>query len=204
MSEAERVGRATVTAETKRIEISDYTLARRAGKGDVQAFQELYLRHNHRVYSLCLRMTSNIPESEDLAQEVFIKVFRYIGGFRGESEFKTWLLRVTKNHVLMHFHKRRLSLEQTSEGGETPVQMVRGTENHRAMRIMDRIALDRAVAQLPLGYRTVFTLYDIEGHEHREIARMLGHSVATSKSQLHKARRKLRTLLLQNCEVNIA
>jgi len=184
------------TADPESIEISDYTLAQRAGRGDIHAFQELYVRHNQRVYSLCLRMTSNTAESEDLAQEVFIKVFRYIGGFRGDSAFKTWLMRVTNNHVLMHFKKRRVTLEQTT-GGEMPLQLVRGSENPRAMRIMDRIALDKAIAQLPPGYRTVFTLYHIEGHEHREIARMLGHSVGTSKSQLYKARRELRSLLLQ-------
>ncbi len=193
-----------MAAETVTLEVSDYTLAESAAKGDVHAFQELYLRHNHRVYSMCLRMTANTAESEDLAQEVFVKVFRYIGGFRGESAFKAWLLRVTSNHVLMHFHKRRRSLEQPTEDGETPVQVVRGTENHRAMRIMDRIALDRAVAQLPPGYRTVFTLYYVEGYEHREIARMLGHSAGTSKSQLYKARRKLRALLLQTHEANVA
>jgi RNA polymerase sigma-70 factor (ECF subfamily) len=193
----------TMTAENESIEMSDYTLAQRAAKSDVHAFQELYLRHNRRVYLLCLRMTANTAESEDLAQEVFIKVLRYIGGFRGESAFKTWLLRVASNHVLMHFHKRRLSLEQITEDGETPVQVIRGTENHKAMRIMDRIALDRAVAQLPAGYRTVFTLYHIEGYEHREIAGMMGHSVATSKSQLFKARRKLRALLLQKYGANV-
>lgn len=133
-----------------------------------------------------------------------MKVLRYIGGFRGESAFKAWLLRVTGNHVLMHFHKHRRRLEQLTEGGEMAVQIVRGAENHRAMRIMDRIALERAVAQLPPGYRTVFTLYYIEGYEHREIATMLGHSAGTSKSQLYKARRKLRALLLKKHRTNVA
>src|SRR6266545_1530666 len=95
----------------------------------------------------------------------------------------------------MHFRKSGVRLEQTTEDGETPVQVVKGTENHRTMPILDRIALDRAIAQLPPGYRLVFTLHDIEGHEHGEIARMLDRTVGTSKSQLHKARMKLRSLL---------
>src|SRR3954471_10305819 len=177
--------------------LSDFELAQRSAKGDMGAFQELYERHNRRVYSLCLRMTQNASEAEDLAQEVFIQLFRKIGSFRGESAFTTWLHRLTVNQVLMHFRKRSVKLEQTTEEGETPIQIVKGTENPNSMPVVDRIALDNAIAQLPPGYRTVFTLHDIEGHEHEEIARMLGCSVGTSKSQLHKARMKLRTLLRQ-------
>ena len=112
-------------SEPGTIEISDYTLALRTGKGDVQAFQELYLRHRRSVYSLCLRMTANVADSEDLAQEVFIKVLRYVRGFRGESAFKTWLRRLTVNHVLMHFRRRRLRPESSIEDDQIPVQVVR-------------------------------------------------------------------------------
>ncbi len=177
--------------------VTDYALAQKAATGDMVAFEQLYKRHNRRVYSLCLRMTSNVQEAEDLAQEVFIQLFRKIGSFRGESAFTTWLHRLTVNQVLMHFRKRNVKLEQTTEDGETPVQVVVGTANPNQMPVVDRIALDRAIAQLPPGYRTVFTLHDIEGHEHEEISRMLGCSVGTSKSQLHKARMKLRMLLRQ-------
>jgi RNA polymerase sigma-70 factor (ECF subfamily) len=142
-------------------------------------------------------MTQNASEAEDLAQEVFIQLFRKISSFRGESAFTTWLHRLTVNQVLMHFRKRSVKLEQTTEEGETPVQIVKGTENPNQMPVVDRIALDKAIEQLPPGYKMVFTLHDIEGHEHEEIARMLGCSVGTSKSQLHKARMKLRTLLRQ-------
>ena len=183
--------------ETEKPKVTDYALAQKAAEGDMLAFEELYERHNRRVYSLCLRMTSNIAEAEDLAQEVFIQLFRKIGSFRGESAFTTWLHRLTVNQVLMHFRKRGVRLEQTTDDGETPVQIVKGTENPNAMPVVDRIALDKAIAQLPPGYRTVFVLHDIEGHEHEEIARMLGCSVGTSKSQLHKARMKLRGLLRQ-------
>jgi RNA polymerase sigma-70 factor (ECF subfamily) len=174
---------------------SDHVLARAAAHGNMQAFEELYERHNRRVYSLCLRMTQNAAEAEDLAQEAFIQLFRKIGSFRGDSAFTTWLHRLTVNQVLMHFRKRSVKMERTTEEGETPVQIVRGTENQKTMPVLDRIALDKALAQLPPGYRTVFVLHDVEGHEHEEIAKLLGVAVGTSKSQLHKARMKLRRLL---------
>ncbi|MCA1816695.1 MAG: sigma-70 family RNA polymerase sigma factor [Acidobacteria bacterium] len=175
--------------------MSDHALARLAAEGDMTCFEQLYTRHNRRVYSLCLRMTGNVPEAEDLAQEVFIQLFRKIGSFRGESAFTTWLHRMTVNQVLMHFRKKGVRLEQTTDDGETPVQIVKGTEDARRMPVVDKIALDNAVAKLPHGYRTVFILHDVEGHEHEEIAKLLGCSVGTSKSQLHKARMKLRHLL---------
>ena len=177
------------------VPLSDHALAIAAGKGDMQAFEMLYERHNRRVYSLCLRMTQNPAEAEDLAQEAFIQLFRKIGSFRGESAFTTWLHRLTVNQCLMHFRKRSVKLERTTEEGDTPVQVVRGTENPNAMPVMDRIALDNALKQLPPGYRTVFVLHDVEGHEHEEIAKILGVAVGTSKSQLHKARMKLRNIL---------
>ena len=187
-----------VTAtETETTQATDYALAQRAADGDMQAFEELYGRHNRRVYSLCLRMTGNAAEAEDLAQEVFIQLFRKVGSFRGDSAFTTWLHRLTVNQVLMHFRKRSVRDEKTTDEGEVPEQRVLGTGNPGQMPVVDRIALDKAIAQLPPGYRTVFVLHDVEGHEHEEIARMLGCSVGTSKSQLHKARMKLRNLLRQ-------
>ncbi|HEX8000417.1 MAG TPA: RNA polymerase sigma factor [Pyrinomonadaceae bacterium] len=174
---------------------ADCALAKRSAGGDMQSFAELFERHNRRVYSLCLRMTQNQSEAEDLAQEVFIQLFRKIGSFRGESAFTTWLHRLTVNQVLMHFRKLKVRDEKTTADGETPDQTVLGTENPDRMPVVDRIALDNAIAQLPPGYRTVFVLHDVEGYEHEEIARMLNRSVGTSKSQLHKARLKLRRLL---------
>ncbi len=196
-----REAQATVSAtETK--PATDYELTQSASTGDMNAFQQLYERHNRRVYSLCLRMTGNTAEAEDLAQEVFIQLFRKTGSFRGESAFTTWLHRLTVNQVLMHFRKRGVKMEKTTEDGESPIQIVKGTENPNAMPVIDRIALDKAIAQLPPGYRTVFVLHDVQGHEHEEIARMIGVSVGTSKSQLHKARMKLRGLLRQQTNGN--
>ena len=177
------------------VALPDQSLARSAAQGDMKAFEELYRRHNRRVYSLCLRMTKNVPEAEDLTQEAFIQIFRKISTFRGDSAFTTWIHRLTVNQVLMHFRKRSVKLEHTTEEGETPVQIVRGTEDPNHMPIVDRISLDSAIGQLPPGYRSVFILHDIEGHDHEEIAKLLGVAVGTSKSQLHKARMKLRGIL---------
>lgn len=174
---------------------SDLTLAQSAAKGNMFAFEELYNRHHRRVYSLCLRMLQNTHEAEDLTQEVFIQLYRKIGSFRGDSAFTTWLHRMTVNQVLMHFRKRTVKFEKTTEEGETPIQIVIGTENSEKMPIVDKIALDSAIAQLPEGYKNVFVLHDVEGYEHEEVARILGCSVGTSKSQLHKARLKMRKLL---------
>lgn len=174
---------------------TDFQLAQAATKGQMAAFEELYNRHHRRVYSLCLRMLQNTAEAEDLTQEVFIQLYRKIGSFRGDSAFTTWLHRMTVNQVLMHFRKRTVKFEKTTEEGETPVQIVAGTENQAKMPIVDKIALQSAIAQLPTGYRNVFVLHDVEGYEHEEVARILGCSVGTSKSQLHKARLKMRKLL---------
>ena len=181
--------------QTAVVPLSDHALARAAGEGDMTAFEELYQRHSRRVYSVCLRMTHNVSEAEDLTQEAFIQLFRKISSFRGDSAFTTWLHRLTVNQVLMHFRKRSVKLERTTEEGETPVQIVQGSENPNKMPVLDRISLDRAIAKLPPGYRSVFVLHDVEGHEHEDIARILGVAVGTSKSQLHKARMKLRRLL---------
>ena len=185
------------TPEFETESASDYELTRAASAGDMMAFEELYSRHSRRVYSLCLRMTANTAEAEDLAQEVFIQLYRKVGSFRGESAFTTWLHRLTVNQVLMHFRRRGVKVEQPTDDGESPQQVVVGTENPSHMPVVDRIALDKAISQLPPGYRSVFVLHDVEGHEHEEVARLLGCSVGTSKSQLHKARMKLRMLLRQ-------
>lgn len=174
---------------------TDIILAKSAANGDMKAFEEIYNRHHRRVYSLCLRMLQNTSEAEDLTQEVFIQLYRKIGSFRGDSAFTTWLHRMTVNQVLMHFRKRTVKFEKTTEEGETPVQIVPGTENQGKMPIVDKIALENAIAQLPQGYKNVFVLHDVEGYEHEEVARILGCSVGTSKSQLHKARLKMRKLL---------
>ncbi len=176
---------------------SDIDLCRLATGGNLAAFEMIYQRYHRRTYSLALRMTGSQTEAEDLTQEVFIQLFRKIGSFRGDSAFSTWLHRMTVNQVLMHFRRRSVKNERTSEDGEMPEQTVRGTANPNKMQVVDRIALKNAIAELPNGYRNVFVLHDVEGFEHEEVARIMGISVGTSKSQLHKARLKLRGLLIK-------
>lgn len=175
--------------------VSDFDLAKNATGGSMPAFEELYRRHHRRVYSVCLRMLQNTTEAEDLTQDVFVQLYRKVGSFRGESAFTTWLHRLTVNQVLMHFRKRSVKFEKTTEDGETPDSVIAGTANPMKMQIVDRIAIDNAIELLPRGYKNVFVLHDVQGFEHEEVARILGVSVGTSKSQLHKARLKLQKLL---------
>lgn len=184
-------------AEVNKSQPSDFELAKKAASGDGKAFEELYRRHYRRVYALTLRMMGNPTEAEDMTQEVFLQLFNKIGMFRGESAFTTWLHRMTVNQVLMHFRKKSTRSELLTDEGETPVQIVKGTENPSTAPVIDRIGLENALKQLPNGYRTVFVLHDVEGYEHYEIAEMLGIAEGTSKSQLHKARLKLRQLIRQ-------
>ena len=164
-------------------------------RGDLLPFEELFKLHQRRVYAVCLRMTGNTAEAEDLLQEVFIQVFRKLGTFRGESTFTTWLHRLTVNQVLMHFRKKHSRNEQLTEDGELPEQVIKSRKT--SFPILDRNALNEAIVKLAPGYRAVFVLHDVEGLQHLEIANLLGCSVGTSKSQLHKARMKMRRLLRQ-------
>ena len=171
----------------------------RAQQGDATSFEALYALHKRRVYSLCLRMTGNLAAAEDLTQEAFLQLYRKIASFRGESAFSTWLHRLAVNVVLMHLRRKGLpevSLEETLEPQQedaprkdigAPDQVLAGS--------VDRVNLERAIESLPPGYRIIFVLHDIEGYEHNEIAEMMGCSIGNSKSQLHKARMKLRELL---------
>jgi len=173
----------------------DIELTKVAAQGDMAAFEEIYKRHHRRVYSICLRMLQNASEAEDLTQDVFIQLYRKISSFRGDSAFTTWLHRMTVNQVLMHFRKRTVKYEKTTEAGETPDQIVSGTGNPHKMQIVDKIALDNAIEQLPTGYKNVFVLHDVEGYQHGEIATMTGVAEGTSKAQLFRARRLLREAL---------
>lgn len=171
----------------------------KAQRGDGAAFATLYALHKRRVYSLCLRMLGNVAEAEDLTQEAFLQLHRKIGTFRGDSAFSTWLHRLSVNVVLMHLRKKGLpqvSLEETLEPSQQDGQRKDiGAVDLALSGSIDRVALERAVENLPPGYRLVFVLHDVEGYEHNEIAGMLDCSIGNSKSQLHKARMKLRDLL---------
>ncbi len=188
------------TRRSEETELPEAEAIRRAQRGDAEAFERLYRLHSRRVYSVCLRMVSNTAEAEDLTQEAFLQLFRKIHTFRGDSAFSTWLHRMAVNVVLMRLRKKRLpetSLDETSEQDEesgAPKKEIGGPDNLLAGSI-DRVNIERAVEQLPPGYRAVFLLHDVQGFEHNEIAGIMGCSIGNSKSQLHKARTRLREIL---------
>ena len=171
----------------------------RARDGDQNAFEYLYRLYSPRAYAVCLRMVGDPTEAEDLTQEVFLLLFRKIHTFRGESAFSTWLHRLTVNLVLMRLRKkspRMASIEAAGPDDETDSLGIDiGTRDLLLEGSIDRINLARCIARLSAGYRTMFVLHDIQGYEHHEIASILGVSVGGSKSQLHKARTRLRELL---------
>jgi len=178
--------------------LSEATLIERAKLGDAEAFESLYNLHKRRVYSLCLRMTANTAAAEDLTQEAFLQLFRKIGTFRGESASSTWLHRMAVNVVLMQLRKKGLSvvpLEDTMESEDEAPRKEPGADDPRLAGSIDRMQLQKSIEALPPGYRMIFLLHDVEGYEHNEIAEMVGCSIGNSKSQLHKARMKLREFL---------
>src|SRR5712692_1764314 len=177
--------------------VTEAEAIRLAQAGDAAAFEFLYHLHSRRVYALCLRMVNNPSDAEDLMQEAFLQLFRKIGTFRGESAFSTWLHRMAVNVVLMRLRKKGLpvvSLEDTLETEEEAPKKELGAPDAVLAGSIDRLQLQRAVEALPPGYRMIFVLHDVEGYEHNEIAGMVGCSIGNSKSQLHKARMKLREL----------
>jgi len=192
----------TVAREKKNIsgEMTEADAIRLAQQGDAAAFERIYRLHSRRVYALCLRMVGNPAEAEDLAQEAFLQLFRKIQTFRGESAFSTWLHRMSVNVVLMKLRKKTLpetSLDEFTEPDEEnggPKRDV-GAADPRMLGSVDRVHLERAVEQLPPGYKQIFVLHDVQGYEHNEIAEIMDCSIGNSKSQLHKARMRLRELL---------
>lgn len=186
-------------------ELSEQEAIGLAARGDSEAFEFLYRRHSARVYAVCLRMTANSGEAEDATQEVFMQLFRKVTTFRGESRFSTWLHRLTVNAVLMRLRKKRrveISIDEAARGNEQdplpPPQF--GVEDLTLKGLLDRVNLQKAIDELPDGYRQIFILHDVEGYEHNEIASLLGCSIGNSKSQLFKARTKLRGLLQNQLE----
>lgn len=162
-----------------------------AAAGDSGAFEGIYRAHAGRIYALCLRMAGNAREAEELTQDVFVRAWEKLAQFRGDSAFGSWLHRLAVNVVLSTWRRRGrhrervVALEEVGEhAGDPPTPAPR--------RAVD---LERAIARLPVGARTVFVLYEIEGHRHREIAELTGLAVGTSKAQLHRARRLLREML---------
>lgn len=184
----------------KLCELPEAKVIKLAQRGHAEAFERLYRLHSGRVYALCMRMLRNPDEAEDSTQEVFLHVFRKIQGFRGASAFSTWLHRVAVNTVLMRIRGARLAksaLVENTEGSEETGMAPRepGGPDLHLEGYVDRVAIEKAIKQLPPKCKMMFVLYDIQGYAHNEIAKLLGCSVGNAKSQLHKARVRLRKLL---------
>ena len=173
---------------------------RMAQQGDAAAFEAIYQRHAGRVYAICLRMLRDPAEAEDTLQEAFLQLFRKIQTFRGESAFSTWLHRLTVNMVFMRLRRKKpicVPLDgvlESDDENSKPLHELGGPDLHLT-GLLDRMPLQAAVDQLPEGYKQMFILHDVHGYRHGEIAEILGHSIGNSKSQLHKARKRLRELL---------
>jgi RNA polymerase sigma-70 factor (ECF subfamily) len=180
--------------------LSEAEIIRRAQNGDQAMFEQLYRLHSRRVYAVCVRMVKDPAEAEDLTQEAFLLLFRKIHTFRGESAFSTWLHRLAVNRVLMCLRSKSLpsvSLDEPLDPNESsgPPAIDLGSLDSILEGSLDRINLERCIKRLPTGYRTIFLLHDVQGYKHHEIAEILGRSVGDSKSQLHKARGQLRSML---------
>ena len=179
-----------------RAEIGDLELVARHREGDLDAFGEIYRRHAGRLYSLAYRMVGNAGDAEDLLQEIFMQAHRKLSSFKGESALVTWLYRLAMNHCLDHLRSKATRMRHATgsldaEGGPpTPAAPAGAVE-----LTVSRLDLERAIAGLPEGCRAAFLLHDVEGFEHREVAAMLGIAEGTSKSQVHKARLRLRETL---------
>ena len=180
---------------TGQVRTADLELAERCRHGDAAAFEELYRTHAGRLYSLVFRMAGSAQDAEDLLQEVFLNAHRKLGSFRGDSSLGTWLYRLAVNHCLDFLRGRHTKMSRATnslddEAAEEPAAVMPAVPT-----AVSRIDLERAIARLPAGCRAAFVLHDVEGFEHNEVARMLGVSEGTSKSQVHKARSKLRAML---------
>lgn len=163
----------------------------RAQAGEVGAFEQLYRHHAGRVYALCLRMSGDPQEAEELTQDAFVRAWEKLATFRGQSAFSSWLHRLTVNVVLSCWRARGRQRERVVSIAEVapPEEVAPAAETRRA------VDLERAIAALPAGARTIFVLHDVEGYRHRDVAELTGLAVGTSKAQLHRARRLLRKAL---------
>ena len=173
----------------------DLDLARRCRDGDAAAFESLYRAQAGRLYSLLVRMTGSAEDAEDLLQDVFVQAHRKLASYRGESSLGTWLYRMAVNHCLDHLRGKQTRMARATDSLDAESAPEPAAAAPRLPEAITRIDLERAIAQLPDGCRAAFILHDVDGLEHREVAAALGVSEGTSKSQVHKARMKLRVLL---------
>ena len=170
-------------------------LVERCRRGDLGAFEELYRAHAGRLYSVALRLLGNPADAEDLLQEIFLAAHRKLDTFRGESAVGTWLYRLATNLCLDHLRSRAGRSRQVTDSLEGEREVFDTATSTLAEQTVTKMDLERALARLPEGCRAAFVLHDVEGLEHREVAEILGVAEGTSKSQVHKARLKLRAML---------
>ena len=173
----------------------DLALVERVRRGDLGAFEELYRAHAGRLYSVACRMLGNQTDAEDLLQDIFLTAHRKLDSFRGDSALGTWLYRLATNLCLDHLRSRAARTNQLSDALDDDPAVPETVGRGLADRTVAKMDLERALAQLPDGCRAAFVLHDVEGLEHREVAQALGIAEGTSKSQVHKARLRLRALL---------
>jgi RNA polymerase sigma-70 factor (ECF subfamily) len=174
---------------------AEAALVERCRRGDLGAFEEIYRAHAPKLFGLLQRMLGNPADAEDLLQEVFLSAHRKLDGFRGESALGTWLYRLATNHCLDYLRSRAAKSGQLTDAIDDEPMLPDAGSRAIAETTVAKMDLERALAQLPQGCRAAFLLHDVEGLEHREVAEALGIAEGTSKSQVHKARLKLRALL---------
>jgi RNA polymerase sigma-70 factor (ECF subfamily) len=174
---------------------TDLALVARCREGDLGAFEELYRTHAGRLYSLAFRMLGNAADAEDQLQEIFLSAHRKLESYRGDAALGTWLYRLAMNQILDYVRSRAARAGQLTDGLDDATVLADALGHRLADRAIDRIDLERALGELPEGCRAAFVLHDVDGLEHKEIAQVLGIAEGTSKSQVHKARLRLRGLL---------
>jgi RNA polymerase sigma-70 factor (ECF subfamily) len=174
---------------------AELALVERCRQGELGAFEEVYRAHSGRLYNVAYRMLGNAADAEDLLQEIFLSAHRKLESFRGESALGTWLYRLAVNLCLDYLRSRTGRALQLTDSLEDETWLADAGSGRLAEKTVTKMDLERALAQLPEGCRMAFVLHDIEGLEHREIADALGIAEGTSKSQVHKARLRLRALL---------
>jgi RNA polymerase sigma-70 factor (ECF subfamily) len=173
----------------------ELALIERCRQGDLAAFEEIYRAHAGRLYSVACRMLGNPADAEDLLQDIFLAAHRKLDSFRGESALGTWLYRLATNLCLDHLRSKAARTGQLTDALDDEPGLSDVASRGLAERTLARMDLERALAKLPEGCRAAFVLHDVEGLEHREVAEVLGIAEGTSKSQVHKARLRLRALL---------
>jgi RNA polymerase sigma-70 factor, ECF subfamily len=174
---------------------ADLALVERCRKGDLGAFEEVYRAHSGRLYSVACRMLGNPADAEDLLQEIFLAAHRKLDSYRGEAALGTWLYRLATNLCLDHLRSRAARTNQVTGALDDEIGLQDTASRGLAERTVTKMDIERALQALPEGCRAAFVLHDVEGLEHREVADVLGIAEGTSKSQVHKARLRLRTLL---------